>query len=113
MNNLSISLAQSLPEGHGNAAPTSRAVLISNARSWAEKALSVAANVKPPARTEECDVGCAVATHNLAEFAEMEGLLAEAEKRYREAASLANAIGFEEGLRNAQEGLSRVRKRLV
>ena len=108
MNNLASSLAQTLPANAVGGAPTSRAALIENARSWAEKAIAVAGNIKPPERTEECDVGCAVATHNLGEFAEMDGLVNEARKRYEEAGSLAKAVGFEEGLRNAREGLKRL-----
>jgi len=78
---------------------------------WAEQALELAATIKPPDRTEECDLGCAVATHNLGEFAEMLGNWREAESRYREAASLAKAIGFEEGVRNADIGLKRLKSK--
>jgi len=44
----------------------------------------------------------------LAEFAEMEGNVAEARRRYEEASALAGAIGFEEGIENANEGLRRL-----
>ena len=117
MNNLSTSLAQTLPQsapspsGVSPGPPTSRAALISNARSWAEKAIEVATKVTPPERTEECEIGCAVATHNLGEFAEMEGLVEEARKRYTEAGSLAKAVGFREGVKNARMGLERLEKR--
>ena len=110
MNNLATSLAQTMSE-QAVGAPTSRAALVANARSWAEKALSVAQGVKPPERTEECDMGCAVATHNLGEFAEMEGLVDEARKRYNEASSLARAIGFKQGVAQAKEGLQRLNKK--
>lgn len=53
-------------------------------------------------------MGCAVATHNLAEFAEMDGNVAEARRRYEEASALAGAIGFEEGIENANDGLRRL-----
>lgn len=110
MNNLSISIAQqSPPPTSGQAAP-SRSALVGNARSWAEKAIAVAAKITPPARNEECDVGCAVATHNLGEFAEMDGNIAEARKRYEEAKRLSKAVGFEEGLLNAGEALRRIGK---
>jgi hypothetical protein len=55
-------------------------------------------------------MACAVATHNLGEFAEMDGSIAEARKRFEEAKSLAKAIGFQEGVINAEEGLRRVGK---
>ncbi|QDS68281.1 hypothetical protein FKW77_010645 [Venturia effusa] len=77
---------------------------------WAKNALHLSQSIKPPDRTEECDIGCAAATHNLGEFAEMAGDLATATKYYREAESLAKAVGFEDGTRNAREGLERVGK---
>jgi hypothetical protein len=77
---------------------------------WAQNALQLSQSIKPPDRTEECDVGCAVATHNLGEFAEMAGDLGIATKYYIEAESLAKGIGFEDGVKNAQEGLVRVEK---
>lgn len=108
MNNLSISLAQQSPPPTPGQAPASRAQLVSNARLWAEKAIAVAAKIAPPQRTEECDVACAVATHNLAEFAEMDGDIREARKRYDEALSLAKAIGFQEGVKQSQKALKRI-----
>jgi tetratricopeptide (TPR) repeat protein len=108
MNNLSISLAQQPSPPTSSIPPPSRSALISNARSWAEKSLSIAAQIKPPERNEECDMGCAVATHNLGEFAEMDGNLTEARKKYEEAKSLSKAIGFFEGVERADEGIKRV-----
>lgn len=116
MNNLSISLAQQSPKlasaiaASATGPPTSRAAMVDNAKQWAQKALDVAAGLAPPERDEECDMGCAVATHNLGEFAEMNGDFAEAKRRYQEAASLAKAIGFTEGQQNSAEGLKRVKK---
>ncbi|KAL3424272.1 TPR domain-containing protein [Phlyctema vagabunda] len=110
MNNLSISLAQQLPPSTPGQAPPSRSALVSNARAWAEKAIAVAAKITPPERTEECDVGCAVATHNLGEFAEMDGDIREARKRYQEARALAKSIGFEDGVENAKAALDRLAK---
>lgn len=108
MNNLSTALAQQLPPPTPNTPPMSRPALINNARLWAQKALAVAAQIAPPQRDAECDVGCAVATHNLGEFAEMDGDVAEARRRFEEARGLAKAVGFVEGVRNAEEGLRRV-----
>lgn len=108
MNNISISLAQQQPPPTPGQPAASRAQLESNARAWAEKALAVAAKIAPPERTEECDVGCVVATHNLGELAEMEGNIREARKRFDEALSLAKAIGFQEGIQQSEEALKRV-----
>lgn len=110
MNNLSISLAQQDPPSTLGQPPISRSGLVSNARAWAEKSIAVAAKIAPPDRTEECDVGCAVATHNLGEFAEMDGNIAEARKRYEEAKSIAKAIGFQEGVSKSEGGLRRLGK---
>ena len=112
MNNLAISLAQSLPD-QALGPPTSRGILISNARAWAEKALSTTNTLAPPERTEECDVACAVATHNLGEFAEMEGLVEEARRKYVEAESLARVTQFWDGVRNAREGIRRLDKKVA
>lgn len=108
MNNLSISLAQQDPPSTPGQPPASRPALVANAREWATKALAVAAKITPPERSEECDLACAVATHNLGEFAEMDGDVAEARRRYQEAASLARAVGFQEGVTNADAALTRL-----
>lgn len=108
MNNLSISLAQQSPPSTAGVAPPSRSALVESARSWATKAIDVAARIEPPERNEECDMGCAVALHSLGEFAEMNGDFTEAMKRYKEAASLARAIGFVDAAKNSQEGLKRL-----
>ena len=50
------------------------------------------------------------ATHNLGEFAEMDGNIVEARKRYDEAKSLAKAIGFQEGFINSEDALRRLEK---
>ena len=124
MNNLASSLAQQSPRAARAAqayavsrniderpsGPTvTRETMIQNAQTWAQKALDVAAGIRPPDRNEECDVGCAVATHNLAEFAEMMGNTEEARKRYAEAISVARAIGFQEGVDNSSESLRKLK----
>ena len=85
-------------------------MLLDHARQWADKALARASTISLPDRNEECDAGCAVATHNLGEFFEMEGRLVEAKKKYEEAAALSKAIGFPDGQANAQEGIKRLAK---
>lgn len=79
--------------------------MVESAKAWAHKALDVAGSLKPPVRNEECDVGCAVATHNLGEFAEMNKDLVEAKKRYQEAVAISRAIGFEEGVEQSSARL--------
>jgi hypothetical protein len=121
MNNLAASLAQQRPppsfyepsptsksrETTRQALPTAVGFRAQGAL-WARKALALSQAIVPPDRTEECDMGCAVATHNLGEFAEAMGQFSEASKLYREAESLAKGIGFDEGIKQAREGLTRV-----
>jgi hypothetical protein len=106
MNNLSATLSQ---QPITPTLPLSREQLVTDsATPWAQKALKLANSIKPPDRTEECDLGCAVAMHNLAEFAEMLGDRELARQRYLEARSLAREMGVEEGVMKAEEGLKRV-----
>ncbi|EME46542.1 hypothetical protein DOTSEDRAFT_70526 [Dothistroma septosporum NZE10] len=120
MNNLASSLAQQSPQA-ARAAQTyatsrnindppsglaaSKESMIENAKTWAQKALDVAAAIKPPVRNEECDVGCAVAMHNLGEFAEMSKDVNLARSKYKEAIGLARAIGFQEGVEQSSARL--------
>jgi hypothetical protein len=111
VNNISTCLAQQTPSpaSFSSEPPPPRAVLVEYARQWANKALAQAAAIAPPERDEDCDVGCAVATHNLGEFYEMDGKINEARQKYEEAASLAKAVGFAEGQVNAKAGLARLK----
>ncbi|XPS69620.1 hypothetical protein M3J09_001882 [Ascochyta lentis] len=123
MNNISTCLVQQTPPpDESNAialssAPTDfpvtkpppRTVLIDQARQWATKALAHAAAIPSTDKTEECDFGCAVATHNLGEFYEMEGRIQDAKRKYEEAAALAKSMGFSEGQTNARAGLKRLK----
>nr|OQO28151.1 hypothetical protein B0A51_05691 [Rachicladosporium sp. CCFEE 5018] len=126
MTNLAASLAQQSPRAaaatqqyaqsrsidSSSAAPSppgSRGAMIENARLWAEKALDIAAHIIPPIRDEECDVGCAVATQHLGEFAEMVGNQNEARKRYEEALGLSRAIGFQEGVEEVSARLRKIK----
>jgi tetratricopeptide (TPR) repeat protein len=84
--------------------------MIDNARLWAEKALTLGQQIRPPQRTEECDIGCVVATHNLGEIAEMLGNKEAAIERYTEAVSLAKGIGYQEGLEMSSKRLRDLKK---
>ncbi|KAJ4318535.1 hypothetical protein N0V94_004392 [Neodidymelliopsis sp. IMI 364377] len=124
MNNISTCLVQQTPPPDNSNAialssvPTDfpvtnappRAALIDQARQWATKALAHAAAIPSTDKTDECDFGCAVATHNLGEFYEMEGRIKDAKKKYEEAASLAKSMGFTEGQTNARAGLKRLKE---
>jgi tetratricopeptide (TPR) repeat protein len=125
MNNLASSIAQQSPRAalaiQANANPNSiedrpagpfptRESLLQSAANWAQKAIDVAAAIGPPKRTEECDMGCAVALHNLGEFAEMAKDVATAKKRYTEAVSIARAVGFTEGVQASSARLKAIAK---
>jgi Tfp pilus assembly protein PilF len=127
MNNLASSLAQQSPRAAAAAQkfaqsqtiseqpaqpPITRETMIMNAQTWAQKAIDVAAQIKPPARDEECDMGCAVALHNLGEFAQMRGDLVEANKKFTEAVSLAKAVGFLEGVENGEARLKELESKV-
>lgn len=110
MNNLATCVAQQNPptEATRHQPTPSRSSLVDNAISWTQKALQLTANIKPPERTEECDIACATATHNLGEFAEMNGNIREARIRYDEAKALAKAIKYNEGVVQADAALARL-----
>ena len=109
MNNIAAALAQQIPLPDPGHPPPSRAELRQSARVWLHKSLELGGTIKPPKRNEICDVGCAVALHNLGEFAEMEGKIEEERDKYEEALSIAHAIGFEAGVINSGDGLNRIR----
>lgn len=108
MNNLAAAMAQQRPLPEPGQPPPSPEQLRESGRAWARKALELASTIQPPERDQECDTGCVAATHNLGEFAEMDGNVAEARERYEEAGSIAHAIGFEQGVISANEGLKRL-----
>lgn len=127
MNNLATCIAQQSPraakaaqefarsrgatsDGQPAQPLVTRESMIANAQTWAQKGIEIAAKIQPPERDEECDMGCAVALHNLGEFAEMLGDVAEARKKYTEAVSLAKALGFAEGVENGQERLRQLKQ---
>ncbi|CBX94046.1 hypothetical protein IAQ61_003920 [Plenodomus lingam] len=119
MNNISTCLAQQSPSSQPTTTmspspssfpvttPAPRPLLIDQARQWAQKAIAHAETIQPPHRDPECDVACAVATHNLGEFLEMEGKISQARTLYEEAGRLSRKIGFKEGQGNAKAGLQR------
>lgn len=82
-------------------------MLVAQAHQWANKALERAGAITE--KDEECNVGCAVATHNLGEFYEMEGKIQEALQKYNDAEQLAKKVGFREGQANAKAGIERLK----
>lgn len=107
MNNLaSALLKQNPPPGYSHLPPTSSPEAAASARAWAQKAIEVASGMTPQmGRTEECDVAAATATVNLGEIALVEGNKEEARRRFEEGKALSKAIGWGEGVKEAEEGL--------
>jgi len=106
MNNLATALAlQTPPASASSSDPSSPSAQLDSARTWAEKAIEMAAGIKPPERTRECDEGCAVATVNLGDFAMMEGRAEEARRRWVEGRGLSRAVGLGEGVQRAESAL--------
>ncbi|KAI9849844.1 MAG: hypothetical protein M1837_000058 [Sclerophora amabilis] len=108
MNGLAVALASNTPSQEAGTHAPDRAVMIDSARQWANKALELAGNIKPPDRTEKCDTGCATVVQNLGQMAESEGNLAEARRRFEEAKSLSKAISHKVGVDLATESLARL-----
>ena len=117
MNNLATTLAQQggpadeTPPSLATAAdasgmpPPSTTTQLSNAEQWATKALKLGQSIQPPARTQECDVGCAVATITLGDLARLEGRTEKARRYWEEGKGLAKVVGYAEGVQRAEEGL--------
>ncbi|KAJ5569989.1 uncharacterized protein N7459_009419 [Penicillium hispanicum] len=91
--------------------PVSQEQTVEAARQWAQKSLDVAARIQPPVRDEECDLTCVVATYNLGELAELQKKPSVAKERYSEAKSLAQGLGYEEGVSMADAALKRLAKK--
>lgn len=108
MNNLATSLALQNPPPTDSLPQTSPSALLEDAKLWAQKAIDVAAKIKPPGRTPECDEACAVAMYNLGEFARWSGDKSVARKWLEEAHTLSKRVGFEEGIKSAEDGLKRI-----
>jgi hypothetical protein len=100
-------LLEALTIGKSKVPVQTAADLQKQAKQWGEKALAIAQAVQPPERTEECDIACAVTTHNLGELAHMSGDEVTAKRLFQEAKNLSKAIGFEDGVKEASMALAR------
>ena len=111
MNNLaSALLKQSPPPGYSHLPPASSPEAAASARAWMTRAIEVASSMKPPERTEECDIAAVTAAINLGEIALMEGNQAEARTKYEEGRALSKAIRWTDGSTAAEDGLRALAK---
>lgn len=98
------------PKGKSAVSVPSLAEQQKQAKQWAENALALAQAVPPPNRTEECDIACAVITHNLAELASLSGDIVSAKSLFQEAKSLSIAMNFQDGVQEATAALQRLQE---
>jgi hypothetical protein len=83
----------------------SQATLLAQSQQWAEKALDLAGSLPTANKTEECDIACAVATHNLGEIAQMMGDINEARSKFEQAKAMSTKLRFAEGVGMANDRL--------
>ncbi|KAF3914430.1 hypothetical protein AA313_de0200092 [Arthrobotrys entomopaga] len=108
LNNVgACNMQRRIPSGE----PMDRTTQLESAKKWMEKALSIANNMTPPTRNEECDQGCVVALHNIGEVEEQLGRIDEAKQKYTEAESLSYAINYKAGYTNAGIALKRINQK--
>lgn len=124
MNNLSASFAQhpiyspatggsteteSLKDLFASSMPNTRNDCLDAAVNWARNAYLHAKDVKGEERTPECDEACAAALCNWGDVAAMQGKTELARKKYEQCIELSGKLDFAHGVKQAQEGLKRLR----
>lgn len=124
MNNLSACFAQhpiyspatggspeteSLKDLFASSIPNTRNDCLDAAVNWARNAYSHAKDVKGDERTPECDEACAVALCNWGDVAAMQGKPDLARRKYEQCIELSSKLDFGQGVKQAQEGLKRLR----
>lgn len=124
MNNLAASFAQhpshlpvvttlpgAIPDPSQDAEPRiiGRKQHLESARNWARNARAHAADVKGDDRTPECDEACAVSLCNLGDISLMLGKVPEARRHFEKCVKMARDLDFPDAVRQAQDGLERVR----
>ncbi|KAH8129655.1 hypothetical protein ACSS6W_006473 [Trichoderma asperelloides] len=121
MNNLAASFAQQplyaagtmepsegLKELFNDSMPKTRKEFLEAGLNWAQNAYVHAKDVKGDDRTPECDEACAVALCNWGDVAAMLGKTELAKKKYNACIEMSNKMDFPEGVKQAQEGLSKL-----
>lgn len=85
--------------------PTTRKELQEAAWNWARNARIHAKDVEASERTPECDEACAVALSNMADIAALRNDAPKARRLFQECIDLSQKIGFDQGVKQAQNGL--------
>jgi hypothetical protein len=123
VNNLAICFAQhpihtpvqvSTPGSDKSSTPTgipkTRPEFLSAAQNWARNAYAHAMQVQGEERTVECDEACAVSLCNLGDILALMGRKEEARERFTECIEMCKKIDFQDGVRQAQLGLTNMGK---
>jgi tetratricopeptide (TPR) repeat protein len=123
MNNLAASFAQhpiyspaaveaseTLKEIFDSAMPRTRKDCLEAAMNWARNAYTHARDVKGDDRNEECDEACAVALCNWGDVAAILGKPELARKKYEQCIDMSKKMDFSAGVKQAQEGLTKLKK---
>lgn len=121
MNNLSAAFAQhpiyspgaveaseTLKDIFDSAMPRTRNDCLEAAMNWARNSYTHARDVKGDDRTEECDEACAVALCNWGDVAAMQGKTELARKKYQQCIDMSKKMEFPQGVKQAQEGLTKL-----
>jgi tetratricopeptide (TPR) repeat protein len=90
------------------ALPQTRKDCLEAAQNWAQNAYMHGKDVQGDDRTAECDEACAVALCNWGDVAAMLGKRELAQQKYRECIEMSQKTAFEDGIRQAQEGLAKL-----
>lgn len=100
---------ESLKDLFASSMPNTRNDCLDAGINWARNAYTHAKDVKGEDRTPECDEACAVALCNWADVAAMQGKTDLARRKYEQCIELSNKLSFAPGVKQAQEGLKRMR----
>ncbi|RDA83554.1 hypothetical protein CP532_5355 [Ophiocordyceps camponoti-leonardi (nom. inval.)] len=121
MNNMAVAFAQQsqVPTGvqaatvveAAAAMPTTREGNLEAAHNWATNAQKHGGEVKGEARTVVCDRACAAALCTLGDVAVMMGKPELARARFREGREMSLKLDFDQGVRQAEEGLARLKSK--
>lgn len=124
MNNLAASFAQhpshlpvittlpgDIPDPSQESQPTivGKEQQLQSALNWAKNARAHAVDVKGDDRTPECDEACAVSLCNMGDISLMLGKLPEARRHFERCIQMAKDMDFPEALKQARDGLDRVK----
>ncbi|KAF2099481.1 hypothetical protein NA57DRAFT_74983 [Rhizodiscina lignyota] len=83
---------------------------VTQAIQWANMAIATAERVPAEDRTEECDQARCAALYNLGELAERSKKNDEAARQYEKARDVAEGVGWDEGVKMANEGIKRTQQ---